>query len=108
MDAEQKNSALREIQRKERELARRLGETEDAADRELARAAELAAEIEKKARGDGKREADDFFRREMGRVEKTASQIQTDGRRVATRLREAGAERLDRAVEIVIETVLSG
>lgn len=105
MNGAETNSPLELIHQKERELAQRLREARNTAEQKLAGARSRGAEIRKNAESEGRREGEEFFRQEMMRVEKAAEEIQAAGKSAAERLRRLGSERLDRAIEVVIESL---
>jgi vacuolar-type H+-ATPase subunit H len=106
VDGPGKNSPLDLIRQTERGLAERLREAQCSAEQSIARARERAAEIQKSAEDEGRLEAEKFFEREMEGVEKAVAEIQAAGKEAADRLTRSGSERLDRAVEIIVDRLV--
>lgn len=101
----EKRSPLESIRQKERDLAQQLREAENRAEQKIASARERAAEIQRGAESEARRAAEEFFRREMIAVEKGAAEIRTEGGIAAERIRRLGVERLNPAVEVIVDSL---
>ncbi|HWP57644.1 MAG TPA: V-type ATPase subunit subunit G family protein [Candidatus Acidoferrales bacterium] len=102
---ENNGGALDLIRRKERELAERLKDAERRAKEKLALAEARAAEIRQEAESAGRREAEQFFLNEVARAREAAAVIRDTARHECEQLAGRGERCLDRAVQIVIESI---
>lgn len=101
----EERSPLELIRQKERELAQQLREAEHRAEQKIASARERAAEIQSGAESEARRAAEEFFRREMIAVQKGVAEIRTEGAVAAERIRRLGSERLNHAVDVIIDSL---
>jgi len=103
----QPDSLLSLIRKKEQELAQQVRAARREAEAVIAGARERAAALRDAAESEGRREAEAYYRQEIVKVEQSAARLKTMGEEQGRLLLEAGRSRLGRAVEAILEFVLS-
>ncbi|MCU0628461.1 MAG: hypothetical protein MUE45_03070 [Methanoregulaceae archaeon] len=101
-------SLLAQIREKELEVSVKIDDVRVEADRMIERARKESLAIITSSEAEGKKEADEFLRREMERVESEADHIRVQARGEVETVRKKGEKNLPKAVERIIAIVLSG
>jgi len=103
----QPDSLLSLIRKKEQEIAQQLRAARREAEGVIAGACERAAALRDAAESEGRREAEVYYRQEIGKVEQLAARLKAMGQEQARLLLEAGRARVGQAVEAILDFVLS-
>jgi len=103
----QDDSPLMVIRRKEQELAHQIGAARRATEALIAQAQQRATAITRTAERDGRRAAEAHYQQEQARAKQEAARIKAAGQHEALLLHQVGRRELDRAVQAIIEFVLS-
>ena len=105
MDENNRDAPLDLIRSKERELAGRLKDAENQAKEKVAAARRRAAAIQQEAEIAGQGEAEQLYQHQISRAREATAAINDAGRREAEQLTRRGEKHLDRAVQIVIDSI---
>ena len=105
MDENNGDAPLDLIRSKERELVQLIKDAENRAKEKLAASEVRAEAIRQDADITGQREAEQFFHDEITRAQQAAAAIDDASTREAEQLTGRGEKHLDRAVQIVIDSI---
>lgn len=104
----EEKSLLKKIREKELEVSVRIDDVRVDADRMIERAKKESMGLLTSSEVEGKKAADEFLQRETKRIQSEADTIRVQAREEVRAVHEKGEKNLQKAVERIIEIVLSG
>ena len=101
-------SVLKKIREKELEMSIKVDQARNEADYALKEAKKKSLELITESEVRGKEEANEFYRSELEKINKEADEVRVAAKGEVTSVREKGEKNLPKAVERVVDIVLSG